>query len=534
MPGVVDRVIARTGAAARRLIVPARNDLRRQVEQKLGDLAGAAAPVVTGPVLIDAMWDNPNYWLRLALARAALGTAALKEVGLVGRWRRAECAGTLRRFGIEVTGPEAFDLADDFAVAARALVTPLREVSEILGWQLPEEFPAAIFYDAILKRQRAAMVDIRDPNLVRHVAEGLEAIALAVRVIGDVAPGLVLLSHAVNFHYAALAWVAARHGIPVIVLFGNYGTPRFWRISKPADVFECVDRPYEPDIAALTPAGADMLASRGRQYLERRRGGQTRDLGAQQAFALRRGLVDRDTMASRFGRSRDVQIVAVYASNWFDFPHACGMTQFRDFLDWLDATVSVAKQNTDVNWLFKPHPCDEWYGGITLKDLLPGDIAPHIRLAEPDWNGAAVTDAVDAIVTYHGTVGIEAAAIGKPVLAADRGWYDDCGFVFRPLNRQAYLAALGGEWWRGIDLAHARRRAEIFAGWYFEPPNWQDGFVTGDDSEQFGLYQGHIQVLARNGPEIAREVALLREWYASGQPFYHTYKVGAWVRGGCS
>jgi hypothetical protein len=48
--------------------------------------------------------------------------------------------------------------------------------------------------------------------------------------------------------------------------------------------------------------------------------------------------------------------------------------------------------------------------------------------------------------------------------------------------------------------------------------------VLRDDSDQ-GLIYGDLEdFLARNGPAIARETALIRDWYRAEHPFFHMYK----------
>jgi len=228
----------------------------------------------------------------------------------------------------------------------------------------------------------------------------------------------------------------------------------------------------------------------------------------------------------RFGWDPDLAIVGVYASNWFDFPHPCGMTHFRDFLDWTEATLSVAQRRRGVNWLFKAHPCDQWYGGVTLADLMPRlEAGGHVQLAPTDWNGSAVLEAMDAIVTYHGTIGIEAAAVGKPVLVADRGWYHDAGFVTWPRSREEYVELLAGDWWKSVDLHATRRRAQVFAGWYFGRPAWQQDFVLDDDSTQRAIYARLPRLFAENGAALRREIETIRAWFDSDQRHYHTFKM---------
>jgi hypothetical protein len=268
------------------------------------------------------------------------------------------------------------------------------------------------------------------------------------------------------------------------------------------------------------------MARIGRTYLQRRLGGAADDLASVYAFRRSRLDVDRAAICARYGWDPDKPIVAVYAANWFDWPHQLGMNAFRDFLDWTEATFAAAGANTGVNWLFKPHPAEDWFGGAKLTDVMARiGTAPHVGVAEKGWNNTSVMLAVDALVTYHGTAGVEFASLGKPVLVPDRGKYDDCGFVLRAESRDHYLALLGRDWWSGLDPADMRWRAEIFAGWWFCAPAWQRRFILADDSQQDALY-GEIPQLVRENPrEVAREIDSIRRWWQGGHPYYHTTKM---------
>jgi len=96
------RKLVRRGVATARLLSPAKlyrsqqhARSRRQGEAALAAFMAGAERRFTGPVLVDAMWDNPNYWIRYALFRAAVGSAGGREVGVVGTHREAEGRRTL-------------------------------------------------------------------------------------------------------------------------------------------------------------------------------------------------------------------------------------------------------------------------------------------------------------------------------------------------------------------------------------------------------------------------------------------------------
>ena len=46
------------------------------------------------------------------------------------------------------------------------------------------------------------------------------------------------------------------------------------------------------------------------------------------------------------------------------------MDRFRDFEDWVLTTYKSILENTNFIWLFRAHPGEDWYGGITLEDIL--------------------------------------------------------------------------------------------------------------------------------------------------------------------
>lgn len=504
--------------------------VRRQrdaVDQVLAELASTSVEAFGGSTLIDGMWDNPNYWLRFTLFRTAMGLANGHEVGLVGRWNARNCRRTLNVLNIQ-TIHRFGDLASPtrvFRRQAHRLLLDTSRPDDILEWSLPHEFSALMLYDGLLKRQRSARVDLSHPMIVDHVAEALWSLEAAERLLDTTRPDLLVLSHAIDFSYGSLAWLGAQRNLPVFVLSGMFGVARFWKVRRPKDIFDWMSRPTAADLDNMSESRAAALAEVGQQYLAKRRAGETTDIGGFYAYSKRSEVLSRQELVRRYGWDSEKPIVAVFASNWFDYPHHTGMRGFRDFLAWIETTVAAARANTSVNWLFRAHPIDEWYGGLTLRDCLPSQLPDHIRLLEERTSSAGTTDIADAIVTLHGSIGVEAAAMGKPVLVADRGWYHDCGFVKWADGPDAYFDMLQGAWWQDMDLARVASRAQVFAGWHYCCPSWQEDFLTGDDSEQSRLYQSLTALLSDSERAVYREIETIRVWIDSDHRMYHSYKI---------
>ena len=502
--------------------------MRRAVERRLADLVQDRERRFSGRVLIDGMFDNPNYWLRLSLFRAALGLAGGDEVGLLGPYNRRHVAASFKTLGVEKTIDLVAAERDlgSYRQRARALLAAIRDPAEILGWDLPHGVPGSYLYDALLRRQRAVSVDLDHYKIEIHIADALRSFQAAGDVVARGAFDLVVLSHHIDTRFSALAYAAIARGIPVIVLYGNLGQIKFVRFAHGDDTFRFTDSPSGRDLDGVPEDKAAVLRHIGERYLtEYRWAGRTKDLGAIYAFqGSQRGVILRDSIADCFKWDAKRPIVTVYLSNGWDNIHGLGMDNFRDLEDWLLTTLDVAARTTDVNWLFRGHPVDQWYHGANLLDKIPADTLPHVRICDTAWNNSDVLNASDAMITYHGTAGVEFAAMGKPVLLADRGWYHDCGFAKWSKSRDEYLANLATIWWKDMDLAANRERALLFSGLYFCSPEWQGQFVLGDDSRRQSLYGEMAELLDANSSALNREIEGIWRWFQeNGAANYHTW-----------
>ncbi len=484
-------------------------------------------PELDGDVLVDGMFDNPNYWFRYNFIRSALGLHEAREIGVLGEFARTRVGRTFRNLGIRnVVDYRALKVSPDTPRRADNLSAKTKDAAEILDWTLPQGFPGKMAYDAILKRQRLPAVSVDDESFAYWVRELFGCLERSERLLDAHDFKFVSISHPFSFHWGSINWCALQRRIPVVMPFGAFGSIRAARLSQPDDVYAYFDRPNAHDVARLGVEQRHKLAAIGADYMSQRLAGRATDLASFYAFQQAQGEIDRAAICNAFGWSPGKPIVAFYASNWFDWPHQLGMSQFRDFLDWTEATLEKALENTDVNWLLKPHPCEEWFGGVSLASMLKDRCScGHVRLTDKAWNNTGVLQSVDAIVTYHGTIGVEAAVVNKPVLVPDHGKYDDLGFVKVARDRADYLELLSGRWWDDVDLNAARAAAELFSGWWFCIPEWQGSMLMQEDARQEALYPGIIDFRKKFGPTVDLEVDHLRDWFLSGHPFSHTYKM---------
>jgi hypothetical protein len=131
--------------------------------------------------------------------------------------------------------------------------------------------------------------------------------------------------------------------------------------------------------------------------------------------------------------------------------------------DALAQPIAIAGRTTAVNWLFKSHPYNEWYGTI---------------------RGARVEE-----------------------------------------SRDGYVRLLATPWWTEHDAEIARRRANLFAGRYFCVPAWHGDYALYDDANQDAIWWDLRDFVDGNATQIAAEIDLFSEWMNSDARYLDIHKL---------
>lgn len=473
-------------------------------------------------LLIDGSFYNLGYFYRLQLLRAAIKSADLKEHAFVWNYNKRICKYLLRNLGIN----NIYDLSkksiNSLLLKAEKMAEGISSNEDILELKFPFRVPSTHFYDYVLKKQRKATININDKKMKFHIYDFLLSIELSKELLEKTNPDIIALSHGISSQCAPMAWIASKKNIPVIILYGDYGVPRLWKMTKSKDLFFGIGHPSKKNLINLEKNNKKILRSIGLNYLEERLSGKSIDLGGKLAFS--KGRQSLDFLDTEITKNK--KIIAIYVGNWFDFPHIFGMSRFVDILEWCKAMLKKAAENKNVIWLIKSHPLDEWHGGeIVLSDLLPKDLPENILILPNKYSGKAVMDKADALVTHHGTSALEYSSFGKPVLIADKGWYHDCGFAVMPKSRDHFLELLTKNWYDSVKIEQAKSKAQLFAGLYFGIPYWQKDIVLPDDSDKEILRRTLPEIIFRKKNLIKKEILFLKKWLNSNEIDYHTFKM---------
>src|SRR5690606_16010460 len=184
-------------------------------------------------------------------------------------------------------------------------------------------------------------------------------------------------------------------------------------------------------------------------------------------------------LRDRLGLDPTRKTAAIFSHIVWDAPVVWGTRLFPFYEDWLIETVRAAIDNPRLNWIVKIHPANrgkavkEGFEGeptetVIIRERI-GSLPAHVRLIPADTpiSTHSLLAVTDYCITVRGTVGIEAARLGIPVVNAGGGRYDRRGFTMDPGSGEEYLDILS----RLDDVppltAAQRELADRFAYGYF-------------------------------------------------------------------
>lgn len=167
-------------------------------------------------------------------------------------------------------------------------------------------------------------------------------------------------------------------------------------------------------------------------------------------------LVDAEALRAQLELDPKKPTALIFPHILWDGTFFWGTDLFSSYEEWLVETLRVAARDRSANWILKIHPAHvvkNARDGVSSEPAETaairrhlGEVPPNVRLIEPTSpiSTYSLYSIADACITVRGTVGIEAATFGVPVLTAGTGRYDRHGFTVDSDTRAAYLDAVAG------------------------------------------------------------------------------------------
>ncbi len=165
-------------------------------------------------------------------------------------------------------------------------------------------------------------------------------------------------------------------------------------------------------------------------------------------------ILSADATREKLGLTTDQKVAVVFPHILWDGSFFWGEDLFEHYTQWLIETIRAAAANPRLQWVVKLHPAHlvkakqsndtRRPAELDVLEEAIGALPPHVKLIHPDTDLSTYSmfQIADYVVTVRGTVGIEAAVFGVPVVTAGTGRYDRRGFTLDSTSRAEYLEKL--------------------------------------------------------------------------------------------
>lgn len=146
---------------------------------------------------------------------------------------------------------------------------------------------------------------------------------------------------------------------------------------------------------------------------------------------------------------------------------------FENMLEWILATLRWFADRPDLGLVVRIHPA-EVTGTVPSRQLLIDeikarfpDLPPNILVISPQEsvNSYDIAAQCRGALIYGTKMGMELAALGKPVITAGDAWVRGKGITLDPLTRESYFSEIDRIASQQVDFD--RERARKFAHFYF-------------------------------------------------------------------
>jgi hypothetical protein len=456
-------------APIRRLVRPYRR-LWRQEQERLGDLYGAIAPASTRNRIASQLescprtrtalvvgYDTPKLAAMQLPLMASLRLAGHRAIVLLPAQRGAS-ADFYRSIGADtILAVEEIARPAPAAVLAAA-IQRCGGPGELLDLKYSGISIGRFVASTVMRRRRIGSVDPRRPELReaidRAVAASISAVESAKRIFDRFAPDIVCFYDRGYTPEGELSEVAFAAGADTVS----------WNAAhKSGFVVSKRQKTATKKLHFSAPSAATWRYLRDMTWQEEswqrlrdevegcyRSGVWYDEVGTQ----FNKRVVPRDEIVRTLGLDPARRTAVVFPHLFWDATFFWGDDLFADYRDWFCQVLRAAAENDRLNWVVKLHPASvvkdrrDGYSGessemAAMREVL-GELPPHIAFLRPDSPVSTLSlyEIMDYCLTVRGTVGIEAAMYGVPVLTAGTGRYNGYGFTIDSTDRKSYLALL--------------------------------------------------------------------------------------------
>ncbi len=263
-----------------------------------------------------------------------------------------------------------------------------------------------LVYDTYLRRENLPTVDLGDKRFVASLERSIERFVFWKGYFDSHNVKAINVSHCV-YDLALPLRIAISRSIPAYQVNATHA----YRLNE-GNFHAYTDFKYFPEYFTQLAANTQENGLReAEQRLERRFSG---EIGVDMSYSSKSAFTAEKIEPVL--RSSDKVKVLVATHCFFDSPHPYGFNLFPDFHEWLGFLGDLSER-TDYDWYLKTHP-DFLPGNIELIDKFMSKYSRFTQIPSGASHKQIIQEGIDCALTVYGTIGLEYAALGVPVINA--------------------------------------------------------------------------------------------------------------------
>ncbi len=336
-----------------------------------------------------------------------------------------------------------------------------------------------LIYDDILKWTGSKTIERIDLEVARAIAKSYYFYLQYRTLFRQKRYGYYVSTHTQYSEYGILCRVALSQGVKVIETTDI-------QMSFYADIAKDNLPTYHDGIRSsiVRELGSphvdlDGLRESAKASLQRRLSSQVKQLDVEKAY--RGKSYTRAELGNTLKVGPGGKIAFVLAHIFADAPHLSSAMLHADYYQWLASTLRVCARARSMHWVVKPHPSVAIYNEEGVVEKMVEDLgAQNVSICPTDLNTRSLSDCTDAIVTVHGTAGLEFSCLGVPTVLAGSPFYSGFGFTIQPESIAEYESTLL-ELHKVTALPQEKidRALEVYAIWDRQF-DWNNPIITTD------------------------------------------------------
>ena len=336
---------------------------------------------------------------------------------------------------------------------------------------------------------------------VENVSTSIYMIDAFERILTDEKPDVVFVMNGIMFLENIIIQLCKRLGIRVV---------SYERAARPDHLYITANGPVNDFMFDnrfdINKELSDIELKEIKEYLHDRRTSKNTTQKFQDSDT---DDLEKTKKAVNFESIKDKEIISLFTNVMWDTAAVDRDTIFKDVLDWCIKTIEWAKNQEDVELFIRIHPADARYwnfsGAKQLQDeilkhyidkdekyskesldstsFLPSNV--HLIKSTTKLNSYCLAELSDVVSTYTSQIGVELAAMGKPVIVAGDAFYGKQGIGIMPKDQDDYFDYLEC----GVDCIDFVNKDEAlrFAHFLYFKMHYPFRLITEDASKGMGV-----------------------------------------------